>query len=553
MPLNTHPGFRPAVKRALLALALSASPAGAQGEPATLLIGLGDSLGHGTMDAANNQTNTENAFLQFTADSLSTVVELRFSQPYFDDDQERISPREIPTNLSVDGADSFSAEGIEYYKGSGASESLPNPDYFCDARYAGELESKYDKVFFPLNKVAGQTVSMLDAAEELMARNAASATPSRVLIVHWLGNNDSSSAALGQGGVSPGFLPIPFEQSKDELSPALRLLLSASEAAGELSFEPYTAAGVDRGLTELVDFEAQFDRLLDRLAAAPAGAGKDIFVSTLPYYSAVGYLFDSEDLEFYLQKLNPAYTVPPSFKRVAPAGEPVSEPLSGDRVSLLTFGFLYALLATGSSIEEVNSALEVDGVQADGLVLSEAEAQTIVTRIDGFNTLIGAAVAARGAEFHLVDLGGFINAGFTGETPIVIDGQTLTRNWGRGDAFSLDGVHPGYSAQAVLANQLLEEINAGLGIAAPALDTGAIRSGDPYVDVDGDGWVPGPDYAPESLTELLFLFRDPDDSDPEVQVLLPENVWEIISRVLLKDLLGIEGVRREAERLGLAG
>ena len=47
---------------------------------------------------------------------------------------------------------------------------------------------------------------------------------------------------------------------------------------------------------------------------------------------------------------------------------------------------------------------------------------------------------------------------------------------------------------------------------------------DPYVDNDGDGWVSGPQYEAKGLTELLFLFKDPDDSASTVQPELPVDV-----------------------------
>jgi hypothetical protein len=97
-------------------------------------------------------------------------------------------------------------------------------------------------------------------------------------------------------------------------------------------------------------------------------------------------------------------------------------------------------------------------------------------------------------------------------------------------------VHPGYTGHALIANMVLEGLNAGLGLNAPGYDLSTVMASDVYVDRDGDGWVPGPDYQPTGLTELLFLFRDPDDADPQVQVQLPDDVWDEISNVLLQEL-----------------
>ena len=53
------------------------------------------------------------------------------------------------------------------------------------------------------------------------------------------------------------------------------------------------------------------------------------------------------------------------------------------------------------------------------------------------------------------------------------------------------------------------------------------------------------------MTELLFLFRDPDDTDPQVQVELPPNVWDLISDIILKEILQIPTIETEASRLNL--
>ena len=53
------------------------------------------------------------------------------------------------------------------------------------------------------------------------------------------------------------------------------------------------------------------------------------------------------------------------------------------------------------------------------------------------------------------------------------------------------------------------------------------------------------------LTQLLFLLRDPDDSDATKQVQIPADVWDQISAILLHQLLGIPALAKEAERVGI--
>jgi hypothetical protein len=522
-------------------------------EPLTVLIGLGDSLTHGTMDGTNNAVNTVNAYLQKVSDSIAQVIPLMMRQPLFDLEEKRLPPYQVPTNLGVDGSDIFSMEGFEYYKRVGADESLLSSKYLCDKLLPFLFKDKYDKVLYPINLLAGNSVSTIDSAIWLLNQGLPSVGLTKSLIVFWSGNNDSSKAALGAGGLNPTFQPLPFDILKSELDPILTLLLAFGELAGVVSFEPYTQAAIERNLTDLQDFAYQYFHVLNRLRTETAfsGVNTELFLLTLPYYSAVGYLIDSEDLEFYLRKLNPAYTVPATFKRVAPPGEPITEPLKGDRISLLTFGMMYALLSTGHSVSEVNRALEIDGQQRDGLVLSEEEQQFIMSRIDGYNAVIKFAAAVFGPNVHLSDIGQFINDTFTGEIVFVINDRTLSRKWVRGSGFSLDGVHPGYLGQALVANYILEDINAALGISAPLYDPSPIMATDPYFDGDEDGWAPGPAYEGSGITKLLFLFKDPDDSNPSVQAEMPPNVWDLISEVLLGEVLNIRAIRQEAQRLGI--
>ncbi len=527
------------------------------GEGEFVLIGIGDSLTHGTMDGTNNATNTLHAYLQLVADSLASVVPLRFSQPLFDDAGNRESPWLVPTNVGVDGANIFSIEGFEYYKRVGAAESFINESLVCDEFLPQRLESKSEKVLYPLNLLARTGVTQVNGAVELVNRYAPAGGDDRAIVVLWAGNNDSSTAALGEGGENPMVLPIPADLVEQELSPALRLLLKVATEKGIVSFDPYSMHFIERNLTELSDFATQYNHVLDRLIAESDGAletGRmDVFLLTLPYYSSVGYLIDSEDLEYYLRKLDPAYSVPPTFARVAEPDQPITDPTKGDRVSLLTFGMMYTLLSTGYDAAYVNQVLEVGGVQRDGMVLSEAEQDFIAARIDGFNQVIVDAAASRGSHVHRVGIGEYLNDVLTGETTVVIGGRMVSRKWVRGGAFSLDGVHPGYSGQAFTANYVLGEINAALGLSAPNYDLEVILATDPYVDRDGDGWAAGPSYPVRGLAEALFMLTDPDDQSSATQVVLPRSAWRDLSKAILTDLLGIPSIRLEAERLGIVG
>ena len=126
----------------------------------------------------------------------------------------------------------------------------------------------------------------LDAAKWLLVRKAPRAGIEHAIGLLWIGNNDSSLAALGTGGSNPMYQPMPFDVVKSELKPALRLLLAFGERAGVLSFEPYTQAAIERNLTEIIDFEEQYALIVEKLETAINSSTVDtnLFLMTLRWW-----------------------------------------------------------------------------------------------------------------------------------------------------------------------------------------------------------------------------------------------------------------------------
>jgi hypothetical protein len=174
-----------------------------------------------------------------------------------------------------------------------------------------------------------------------------------------------------------------------------------------------------------------------------------------------------------------------------------------------------------------------------------------MSRIDGFNAGLRTLAQAAGPNVHVVEIGSLLSSVLTGQLPVTIGGKKISRKWIRGSAFGFDGVHPGYLGQAFIANYVVSRINEEMGLDAPTASLPLVMAGDPYVDRDGDGWAAGPGYTHAGITDLLFLFKDPDDASAAVQVELPANVWELIRNALLQDLLRVPELRAEAERLNL--
>jgi hypothetical protein len=493
------------------------------------LLGVGDSLTQGTMDAANNKVNTKKAFLHQVWKKLRRAGwKVRFVQPFLSITGDRLKPDSVPTNLGVDGEDIFSLDGLEYGKRVGAATNESASHFYCDQPEPDLFKDMHDKVLYPINLKAGKDVTQLDALIWHL-NNRTNNVPT--VVCFWVGNNDSGLAALGMGGKNPEFLPIPYDQIKSKLDISVQFLLDYGLNRGDVSFSPYSPNNISRNLTDELDFIAQYDDVMLRLNTEADLTAVDIFLCTFPYYCDVGFLFDREDLAYYLTK--DGYQVP-EF---------------GGRVSLLTFFCMYALQMSGET-QSLSQILQ----QEHDLVLSLTDSQeykAIRSRIDAFNVV---AISQPGV--HIINTGNQLNRLFN--KGLEVNGTTLTRNWGRGGSFSIDGVHPGHTVHAHIANVILKRMNKKLGIKAPLHNLVPILKKDPYVDHDGDGWVKGPPGEGFGRTRILYLLKDGDGdtgTDPEgkaqIDYMTPDAIWELVSNALLEEIIDIPAMRTEAERLGI--
>ena len=441
---------------------------------------------------------------------------LKFVQPLLDESQNRINPLTVPTNLGVDGEDIFSLDGWEYGKRVGSGSNYLSDEYFCDRLQPYLFADMHDKVLYPINVLALKKVTQLDSLIWWLKNHNGPAW-----VIFWVGNNDAALATLGLGGSNPMYLPIPYDQIKDKLKPVISYLLSYGRSKGVLAFDPYTPANISRNLTERSDFSSQFDSVISRIPLSRTTT--HFFFLNYPYYCEVGYLMDKEDLQFYLSKLG--YSVP----------------IFNGRVSLLTFICMYALLKDGE-IGRLNQILA-----DNGLILDDTERASIKSRIDNFNSKVNSLT---GSNVHKVPTGEKLNQAFS--SGLEVDGKKLTRNWGRGNAFSFDGVYPNHTVHAYIANIVLEEM-AKLNSKITSYKLASILQNDPYIDHDGDGWMPGPNYKASGRTKILFLFKDYQEGvkgPAVIDTMSSAEVWDVISDALWEEILTIPLIRVEAQRIG---
>ena len=249
--------------------------------------------------------------------------------------------------------------------------------------------------------------------------------------------------------------------------------------------ENYTPAAIEAAMTSPENFRAN----LEPAFTALAGAGAQVFIGNIPEIPQIAYLVSPSTVQAWTGKTIPAAKVP-----------------AGAKISLPAALRLYDDFLQGKNWDSsVNERLN------DASVMSSEEAQLIRERVQTLNTVLAELSEANG--FSLVDFYTQL------KSPFNIDAQTYTNEWGKGGFFSLDGIHFSHSGHAIAANIWIKAINGKLGSSIEEIPVNEVRLGDPYIDRDGDGFPAGQSFEPQDeIVQLLFQFRDADDSDPNVGI-----------------------------------
>jgi hypothetical protein len=105
-------------------------------------------------------------------------------------------------------------------------------------------------------------------------------------------------------------------------------------------------------------------------------------------------------------------------------------------------------------------------------VLSHTEAAQLRGAVDAYNRAIDSVATGRGGA--LVDFHGLLQRAAT--TGILYQGTLYTSEFITGGLFSLDGVHPNDLGQGLIANTMIDAVNATFGASLPPLDLTAVAS-----------------------------------------------------------------------------
>lgn len=132
--------------------------------------------------------------------------------------------------------------------------------------------------------------------------------------------------------------------------------------------------------------------------------------------------------------------------------------------------------APGLALASLILTGQLAGPLPDNVVLTPAEVLAVRSAVAGFNLFI--QQLSQAMSFPVVDIHSLFNE--IDENGVEVGDRILTTGF-LGGIFSLDGVHPTRTGQALIANAFIETANAAFGRSIPPVDVAAVAAADPLV------------------------------------------------------------------------
>lgn len=291
----------------------------------------------------------------------------------------------------------------------------------------------------------------------------------------WIGANDVLGWALSggtapDGEVTPGAEALStatltsqaaFTASYDAILGTLRaggakgVIANIPEVSLSPFFRavPYNSIPLDAAtaaaLNDVTAFGG-FNLALDGLAQAGAITQADADARKVVYAEGQNAVLITDDnladLGPLLSTINPAL-----------AGFGQIRQIRSSELLLLTAATVLGTLADPNN---PNSAFGVAVPLGDQYTLTDDEQATLSTRIALFNSIIAARATAGEVgvmDAHTIFLNIAVGGGF------VADGLTLSPDFSPNGIFSTDGIHPNARGSAIIANSIIQTINATFG------------------------------------------------------------------------------------------
>jgi lysophospholipase L1-like esterase len=301
-----------------------------------------------------------------------------------------------------------------------------------------------------------------------------------------IGGNDVLGFALSGGEsdtTSDDYDPITPTATFDFAFSTLVTTLTSGGAKGVVSNVPY--------ITSLANFTTvPYNPVpLDAATATALNAAFTGYNGGLQTALSLGYIDQNEVTERtinfvagnnsvtivdeYLTDLSalgiPSYRQSTADDLLILASSAVIGEVDVDYMTTLISQGLSAELAGQSSVQGLSYPL------ADKWVLLPEEQEAIKTATDAYNTTI-ASVASANENIVMVDLNSVLTEAAT--SGVVFDDYTLTTSLVTGGLISLDGVHLTSRGYALMANKILEAMDAGFGSNFTTATNGLAKAGD---------------------------------------------------------------------------
>jgi lysophospholipase L1-like esterase len=240
---------------------------------------------------------------------------------------------------------------------------------------------------------------------------------------------------------------------------------------GETADFPTPAAG----------FAATYEEFVARLLETT----DDVVLLNLPPVTVVPYLTAIPTVVVDPATLD---TIPGPGGAPVPLLGPDGPLASNDQVTFDAVGLILEGVGIPVSMGGTGEALPAD------VVLDVQEQAVAQAAIDAYNAAIAETAARHGLT--VVDVHALVSD--IAANGIVVEGQTLTTTFLIGGLFSLDGIHPTCKGQGLIANALIDAINARYGLSIPRVSIAGL----PGVTLTAAG-----DLAPAGAGRGLPRFR----------------------------------------------
>ncbi|MHA1153512.1 MAG: SGNH/GDSL hydrolase family protein [Alphaproteobacteria bacterium] len=226
--------------------------------------------------------------------------------------------------------------------------------------------------------------------------------------------------------------------------------------------------GTDAAATDADRFALHFATIMDTLAVT----GAKIIVANVPSVADIPFVLSRAEAAAFLglDEVTLGFLgITPTDSVTFDSLSPIASALQGDPTEFALRSLETCFVAEGANVADANP-----DTTCDDYVLTAVEMTAIEAKVVAYNTAIDDFLVDFSGNATLVDMHGFFADATT--YGILVDGHQWLSTDFLGGVFSLDGIHPAYMAQALIADEFIAAINVAFeGEVVPPLSRQQIR------------------------------------------------------------------------------